>query len=155
MLSAIRAKLTYANVMATVAVFVTLGAGAYAAFQLPKNSVKSKNIVNGQVKPADLAKDTGAVAFARVISNGSFDHSRNVSGIDEVSDGVYCINTKVPVRNVIASVNAVSAPASAIGGIVGATLDGGLTCPNKSDVFVRTFNGSGNAAQVPFYVLMH
>src|SRR5262245_4614153 len=41
--------------MATVAVFIALGGGAYAAFSLPKNSVKSKHIVNGQVKPADLS----------------------------------------------------------------------------------------------------
>ncbi len=47
--------MTYANVIATVALFVALGGGAYAAFHLPKNSVKSKNIVNGQVRDADLA----------------------------------------------------------------------------------------------------
>jgi hypothetical protein len=41
--------------MATIALFIALGGGAYAAFNLPKNSVKSDNIVNGQVKGADLA----------------------------------------------------------------------------------------------------
>jgi hypothetical protein len=50
-----RPRLTYANVMATLAFFLALGAGAYAAFKLPKNSVKSSNIVNGQVKSRDLA----------------------------------------------------------------------------------------------------
>ena len=49
-------RATYANVMATLAFFLALSAGAYAAFHLPKNSVKSKNIVNRQVKPSDLAK---------------------------------------------------------------------------------------------------
>jgi hypothetical protein len=48
-------RLTYANVMATVAVFVALGGTGYAAITLPKNSVKSKQIKNGQVKGADLA----------------------------------------------------------------------------------------------------
>lgn len=52
----IRRHLTYANVMATIAVFVVLGGGAYAAFKLPKNSVRSKNIVNGQVKGDDVAE---------------------------------------------------------------------------------------------------
>ena len=51
----IRSSFTYANVMATLAVFVALGGGAYAATTLPKNSVKSKQIVNGQVKSADIA----------------------------------------------------------------------------------------------------
>jgi hypothetical protein len=52
----IRSRLTYANVMATIAVFLVLGGGAYAAFHLPKNSVRSKNIKNGQVRQSDLAQ---------------------------------------------------------------------------------------------------
>jgi hypothetical protein len=40
----IRPRLTYANVMATLAFSLAIGGGAYAAFHLPKNSVKSKNI---------------------------------------------------------------------------------------------------------------
>ena len=57
MLAGIRSRLTYANVMATIAVFIALGAGAYAAGLRP-NSVKSKHIVNNQVKPVDLRDDT-------------------------------------------------------------------------------------------------
>jgi hypothetical protein len=34
-----RQKLTYANVMSTLCFFLLLGGGAYAATQLPKNSV--------------------------------------------------------------------------------------------------------------------
>jgi hypothetical protein len=41
--------------MATIAVFLVLGGGAYAAFHLPKNSVRSRNIVNGQVRKADVS----------------------------------------------------------------------------------------------------
>lgn len=52
-----RTHLSYANVMATVAVFIALGGGAWAAFKLPANSVKSKNIKDGQVKSADVADD--------------------------------------------------------------------------------------------------
>jgi hypothetical protein len=55
----IRARLTYANVVSTLCLFLLLGGGAYAAFSLPKNSVKSKNIVDGQVKPVDLAVHKG------------------------------------------------------------------------------------------------
>jgi hypothetical protein len=60
----IRRSFTYANVMATVAVVVALGGGAYAATTLPKNSVKSKQIANGQVKGADIAAN--AVNSAKV-----------------------------------------------------------------------------------------
>ena len=35
----LRNSVSYANVMATIAVFLALGGGAYAALRLPKNSV--------------------------------------------------------------------------------------------------------------------
>ncbi len=49
-------KLTYANVMATIAVFIALGGGtAFAASQLAKNSVGTKQLKNGAVTPAKLS----------------------------------------------------------------------------------------------------
>ena len=48
-LSKLRARLTYANVMATIAVFVALGGSSYAAVTLKKNSVKSRNIAKNAV----------------------------------------------------------------------------------------------------------
>lgn len=42
-------RLTYANVMATIAVFIALGGASYAATQLPKNSVGTKQLKNGAV----------------------------------------------------------------------------------------------------------
>jgi len=53
----IRRSLTYANVMATVAVFFALGGSSYAAVTLSKNSVKSKHIAKGQVKRSDIGKN--------------------------------------------------------------------------------------------------
>ena len=55
----LRNRLTYANVIATIALFIALGGASYAATQLPKNSVGSKqlkrNAVNGaKVKPGSL-----------------------------------------------------------------------------------------------------
>lgn len=52
----IRRHLSYANVAATLAVVLALSGVAYAA-GLPKNSVKSKTIANGQVKSPDLKND--------------------------------------------------------------------------------------------------
>ena len=57
----IRERLTYANVMSTIAVFgVLAGGGAYAASKIgsgdiKRNAVRSKHIKNGEVKRADLA----------------------------------------------------------------------------------------------------
>lgn len=51
-------RLNYANVMATVAVFMALGGGAYAAkVQLGKNAVKTKSIKNGAVTESKLASN--------------------------------------------------------------------------------------------------
>jgi hypothetical protein len=71
----IRSHLTYSNVMATLAVFLVLGGGAYAAFHLPKNSVRSRNIVNGQVKKRDLGaplkfKDAGLTDNCNGVTDG-------------------------------------------------------------------------------------
>lgn len=54
MISGMRTHLTYSNVMATVAVFIALGGGAYA---LSTNSVESKHIVNDQIKSADVKEE--------------------------------------------------------------------------------------------------
>jgi hypothetical protein len=50
-------KLSYSNVMSTLAVFLALAGGTYAATHLKRNSVRSRNIVNGQVKKKDLANN--------------------------------------------------------------------------------------------------
>jgi hypothetical protein len=64
----LRAHLSYANVMASIAVFIALGGGAYAAVNTaPKNSVVSRSIKNGQVKTADIAKN--AVTNSRLGPN--------------------------------------------------------------------------------------
>lgn len=51
----IRRKLTYANVMATIAVFIALGGASYAAIKLPKNSVGTKQLKKGAVTPAKFS----------------------------------------------------------------------------------------------------
>lgn len=62
-----RERLTYANVMATVAMFLSLGAGAYA-MGLGRNDVKSRHIDDGTIKSKDV-KDRGL--FGRDIRDES------------------------------------------------------------------------------------
>jgi len=57
MLTRLRRGLTYANVMATIAVFLALGGASYAALKLGPNTVGSKNIIDGQVHRADIGKN--------------------------------------------------------------------------------------------------
>lgn len=54
MLAGLRQRLTYANIMATIAVFMALGGSAYAAVVLPANSVGSKQIKNRAVTLAKI-----------------------------------------------------------------------------------------------------
>jgi hypothetical protein len=51
----LRAKLTFANAVACLALFVALGGISYAALQLPKNSVGSKQLKRNAVTPAKLS----------------------------------------------------------------------------------------------------
>ncbi|MFN8160756.1 MAG: hypothetical protein U0R52_06900 [Solirubrobacterales bacterium] len=80
-------KVTYANVISTLCLFLILGGGAYAALRLPKNSVRSRNIVNRQVRVADLAN--GAVSNPK-LGNGAVSADKvqdgSLTGID-VQDG--------------------------------------------------------------------
>jgi hypothetical protein len=57
--AAFRARLTYANVVATLALFIALGGSSYAALQLPKGSVGKKQlrknaVSSPKVKPGSL-----------------------------------------------------------------------------------------------------
>ena len=57
-------KFTYANVMATVAVFLALGGASYAAFKVPKNSIGANQLKNGAVTTAKIKN--GAVSGAKI-----------------------------------------------------------------------------------------
>jgi hypothetical protein len=58
MLARIRARLTYANVMATTAVFIALGGSSYAALQLPKASVGTKQLKRNAVTSPKVKQGT-------------------------------------------------------------------------------------------------
>lgn len=72
-LRGLRARATYANVMATVAVFLALGGGAYA-ITLKKNSVKAKQIAKGAVGTSEAKNDalTGTDINEATLVLGSF-----------------------------------------------------------------------------------
>lgn len=82
MLARFRPHITYANVMATVAVFLALGGGAYAVTSLPKNSVGTKQIKKHAVTSPKLAKSAvkganlanGAVTGSKVASQSLTGH---------------------------------------------------------------------------------
>ncbi len=70
LVESIRKRLTYANVMSSLAVFLLLGGGAaFAAVNLPARSVGSQQLQPNAVKTGYLAKNavrTGKVAFEAI-----------------------------------------------------------------------------------------
>jgi len=58
MLAAARARLTYANVIASIALFVALGGTGYAAIKLPKNSVGAKQLKKNAVTTSKVKNGT-------------------------------------------------------------------------------------------------
>jgi hypothetical protein len=67
-LGSVRRRLTYANVMATVAVFLALGGGAYAATQLPDRSVGTRQLRRDAVTRSRLADDS--VGTTQLVHDG-------------------------------------------------------------------------------------
>jgi hypothetical protein len=63
-----RPKITYANVMATIAVFIALGGVSYAAMKLPKNSVGAKQLKKNAITTAKVKNE--AITGAKV-KNGT------------------------------------------------------------------------------------
>jgi hypothetical protein len=78
----IRKRLTYANVMSSLAVFLVLGGAAFAAAKLPKNSVGTKQLKNNAVTAAKIKNE--AVSGAK-IKAGAVDGTKLVDG--SVSNG--------------------------------------------------------------------
>jgi len=50
----LKGRLTYGNVMATIALFVALGGTSYAAITLPRNSVGANQLRTGSVRTAEV-----------------------------------------------------------------------------------------------------
>jgi hypothetical protein len=74
MLAAARARLTYANVIASIALFVALGGTGYAAIKIPKNSVGSKQLKKNAVTAAKVKNGTlslGDFKKGQVLTPGS------------------------------------------------------------------------------------
>lgn len=63
----IRRRLTFANIVACIALFVALGSASYAATQLPKNSVGTKQIKKNAVTTAKIK--SRAVTTAKIKSH--------------------------------------------------------------------------------------
>src|SRR5262245_57738686 len=86
----VRSKVTFANVVALLALFVALGGSAYA-FHLGKNAVKTKNIKNGAAVESKLAG--GAVTEAK-LANAAVTASKLAAGAVKTPSVVVRVDSK-------------------------------------------------------------
>ena len=82
-----RQRLSYANVMATLAMFVALGGVGYAAVKLPRDSVGPKQIKQDAVKASEQAPDSIDASNVVDGSIGSDDIAGDAIWNDLIADG--------------------------------------------------------------------
>ena len=93
MLRRLRPRVTFANIVSILALFIALGGTTYAAAtigsnEIKKNAVLSRHIKNGQVKAKDLADnsvDAAKLAHNAISGAKVSDHSLTASDIDQSS----------------------------------------------------------------------
>src|SRR5436190_7898392 len=81
MLSRIRSRLTYANVVATLSLFLVLSGGTAVALK-GSNTVFSDDIVDNQVKSVDVRNDTLTGRDVKESSLGRVPQARNAGTLD-------------------------------------------------------------------------
>ena len=81
MLSRIRSRLTYANVVATLGLFLVLSGGTAVALT-GSNTVFSDDIVNGQVKGVDVLDGTLTGGDVKESSLGKVPQAGNADTVD-------------------------------------------------------------------------
>jgi len=133
----IRSHLTYANVTATLALFLVLGGGvAYAA-----NTVFSSDIVNNQVYSADVRDDTltgGGLVSADILAGAvrsSEVRNDNLRGGDVLNDSLTGADVAEPTLGQV--------PSATLGGL-GGLADLGSPCDPESTSFTTCASGGTN-----------
>lgn len=98
MIEALRRRLTYANVMATLAVFIALGGSSYAALR-----ITGRNVENGSLTFRDLRRDTLGGSRIKESRLGTVRRARDSSRLNGITAAqllVRCPEGTFPVSNV-------------------------------------------------------
>ena len=97
MLAKIRSRLTYANVMATIAVFIALGGSSYAAVKINGKNIKNRTVAGTKLKNDTLTGtqiNEGTLGTVPLAANadraGSAGSADQVDGLDSQDLKVRC-----------------------------------------------------------------
>jgi hypothetical protein len=97
-MEALRRRLTYANVMATLAVFIALGGSSYAAIR-----ITGRDVANGSLTYRDLKRNTVGGTRIKESTLGTVPRARNAHRLNGVTAArllVHCPGGTVPVSDV-------------------------------------------------------
>ncbi len=140
----IRKHLSYANVMATVAVFLALGGGAIAALRLPAHSVGAKQLKNNAVTGAKVrdhslsGDDLAQIGLANL--KGASGTATNDSTVSEAAGDcgrfVFTASGAQPGDGVMLAGSEINSLAHA--------MIGGATATNANKLNVAVCAGAGN-----------
>jgi hypothetical protein len=177
-LQRLRGKITYANVTATLALFIALGGTSYAALTLPRNSVGSAQIRTAAVRSSDIrdrkigVRDLSATAraalkgtmgpqgpqgpagasaikyFASVSPSGALVRGNATSGSHLQPIGAYVVGFSESVSGCTYG--------ATLGTTDGTTAPAGRITVNDQGgkVGVQTYDASGSPADLPFHLLV-
>lgn len=177
MIGRLRDRLTYANVMATIAVFVALGGTSYA-LTLPRNSVgpaqlrtgavrsidvqnrslqlgdlslRARSALRGQPGPAGPVGPAGAPAakyFAAVSGSGGLVRGNATSGGSAGGTGWYVVGFAERVSGCAYSATLGTTDASSVAA-------GRITVRELDGrVGIQTYDGAGSPADLPFHLIV-
>ena len=100
MLDKLRQRLTYANVMATIAVFIALGGSSYAAFTISGSDIKNRSIAGKKLKRNTLtSKQIRESRLSRVPRARNADR---LNGVTAASLRIRCPSDTFPSADVCA-----------------------------------------------------
>lgn len=178
MIGRLRDRLSYANVTATIALFVALGGTSYAALSLPRNSVgtaqlrtgavrsidvknrslqttdlspRARSALRGQQGPPGPVGPAGAPApkyFAAVAASGALVRGNATSGGSAGGIGSYVVGFAERVSTCAYSATLGTTDSSSV-------LAGRVTVRDLDGrVGVQTYDAAGNASDLPFHLVV-
>ena len=173
----LRSRLTYANVTASLALFIALGGTSYAAITLPRDSVGAKQVRAGAIGSSEIrnraitvrdisrsarkalrgkqgpAGPAGITEYAQISSDGARVNGTAVgSSWGATAPEVHQIQFARDVSRCAYSATLADVP----GGTVPAAVPGRVTVASAGGpaIVVKTYDAAGNPAALPFHVIV-
>jgi hypothetical protein len=145
MWSRVRSRLTYANVISSLALFLALAGGSYAAINIPKNSIGAKQlkknaVTSVKVKPGSLLTSDFKSSARQGLRGPA--GPRGLQGVQGVPGPV---TGDLPSGATLRGVYNLDAVVPAASGIAGGSISFGLRLPSKPAIEIVGIGGPPTA----------